>query len=96
MVNVIPVDVPKEGMGHNLLCVRGAGTESHFGLAREQLLEDRDGVTGHVDGVEGLIGENGVVDFVFIFSAEGGLLEKHLIDKDAEGPPVNGAAVFLV
>ena len=80
VVDVVPVDVPKESMGHDLLRVRGARAKAQFGLAGEQFLEDGDGVAGHVDGVEGLVGENGVVDFVFVFAAEGGLLEEHLVD----------------
>jgi hypothetical protein len=49
-----------------------------------------------MDGVERLVGENGVVDLVFVFTAEGGLLEKHLVNQDTECPPVDGAAVLLV
>ena len=49
-----------------------------------------------MDRVKGLVGQDGVVDFVFIFAAEGGLLEEHLVDEDAEGPPVDGAAVLFV
>lgn len=83
-------------MAHDLLRVRGAGAQPHFRLAGQQLLEDRDGVAGHVNGVERFVGEDGVVDFVFVFAAEGGLLEEHLVDEDAEGPPVYCAAIFLV
>ena len=49
-----------------------------------------------MDGIEGFVGEDGVVDFVFVFAPEGRLLQEHLVDEDAEGPPVDGAAVFLV
>ena len=70
MVDVIPVDVSEEGMGHDLLCVSRTGSQTHLGLAGKQLLKNRDRVARHVDGVEGLVGENGVVDFVFIFTTE--------------------------
>lgn len=96
MINVVPVDVPEEGMGHDFLGIGGTGAKAHFGLAGKELLENRDGVAGHVNGVEGLVGENGVVNLVFVFAAEGGLLEQHLVDKDAEGPPINSATIFLV
>ena len=49
-----------------------------------------------MDGVERLIGENSVVDFVFVFTTEGRLLEEHLVDEDTECPPVDGATVLLV
>jgi len=96
VVDVVPVDVPKESMGHDFLRVGGAGPKSHLGLAGEQFLENGDGVARHVDWVEWLVGEDGVVDFVFVFATEGRLLEEHLVDEDAEGPPVDCAAVFLV
>lgn len=83
-------------MAHNLLCVGGAGPEPNLGLAGQEFLQDGDGVAGHVDGVEGLVGEDGVVDFVFVFAAERRLLQQHLVDQNAEGPPVDGTAVLFV
>jgi hypothetical protein len=62
----------------------------------QQFLQNGDGVAGHVDRVERLVGENGVVDLVFVFAAEGRLLEEHLVDQDTKGPPVDGTAVLLV
>jgi hypothetical protein len=96
VVDIVPVDVPEEGVGHDFLGVRGPGAEAHFGFAGEEFLQDGDGVARHVDGVQGLVGQDGVVDFVFVFAAEGGLLEEHLVDEHAKGPPVDCAAVFLV
>jgi hypothetical protein len=96
MIHIIPVDVPEEGMAHNLLSIRGAGTEALLGFAGEELLEDRHRVARHVDRVEGLICENGVVDFVFVLAAEGRLLQQHLVDQDTKGPPVDRSAIFLV
>ena len=49
-----------------------------------------------MDRVEGLVRQDGVVDLVFVLAAEGRLLQEHLVDQHAEGPPVDGAAVFLV
>lgn len=46
--------------------------------------------------VEWLVGENGVVDFVFVFTTEWGLLEEHLVDENTEGPPVHCTTVLLV
>lgn len=80
MIDIVPVNVAEESMAHDFLGVGDAGTETDFRFAGEKFLEDGDGVAGHVDGVEGLVGEDGVVDFVFVFAAEGGLLEKHLVD----------------
>jgi hypothetical protein len=96
VVNIIPVDVPEERMGHDFLSVGRSRSQSHLRLTSEQLLEDGNRIAGHVDGVERLIGENGVVNFVFVFTAEGRLLEEHLVDEDTECPPVDGAAVLLV
>jgi hypothetical protein len=96
VVDVIPVDVPEESVGHDFLGVGRSRSKSHFRLAGEQLLEDGHGVAGHVNGVKRLIGENGVVYFVFVFTAEGRLLKKHLVDEDTECPPVDSAAVLLV
>ena len=49
-----------------------------------------------MDGVEGLVGKDGVVDVLLILSAEWGLLKEHLVYQDAKGPPVDGTAVFFV
>lgn len=73
-----------------------SGTQTKLRFPGKELLKDGDGVAGHVDGVEGFVGENGVVNFVFVFTTEGRLLEKHLVDQDTECPPVDGTAVALV
>ena len=83
-------------MAHNLLCVRRARAKPVHRLTGEQFLQDGDRVTRHVDWVERFVGEDGVVDFVFVFAAEGRLLEKHLVDQNAKGPPVHRAPVFLI
>ena len=49
-----------------------------------------------MDGVEGLVCQNGIVDFVFVLASEWRLLKKHLVDKDTKGPPIDSTAVFLV
>lgn len=94
--DVLPVDIAEEGVAHDLLCVRGAGAKAFGRVARQELLKDGNTIARHVDWVQGLVGENGVVDFVFVFAAEGGLLEEHLVDQHAESPPVHRAAIFLV
>ena len=38
-----------------------------------------------MDGVEGLVCQNGIVDFVFVLASEWRLLKKHLVDKDTKG-----------
>lgn len=96
MVNVVPVDVSKEGMRHDLLCIRRARSESQLRLAGEQLLEDRDRVARHVDRVKGFVGKNSIVNFVLVFSTERRLLEKHLVDQDTKCPPINSTTVLLV
>ena len=40
MVNVVPVDVPEEGVAHDLLGVGGARAESELGFSCQQLLQD--------------------------------------------------------
>lgn len=46
--------------------------------------------------VKGLIGQNGIVDFVLILTTEWRLLKKHLVDEDTERPPIDGPSVLLV
>lgn len=96
MVDVIPVDLLEEGLVHDLLGIRWTTTKTSFGLAGEELLQYGDGVARHVDRVEGLISQNSVVDFFFIFTAEGRLLEQHLVDQYTECPPVDSTTVLLV
>ncbi len=96
VVHIVPVDVPEERVAHDLLRVGGPGAEPHVGLAREQLLQDRDRVARHVDRVERLVREDGVVDLVLVLAAERRLLQQHLVDEHAKGPPVDGPAVALV
>ena len=83
-------------MGHDFLGIGGARAKTQFRLTRQQLLEDGDRIAGHVDGIQRLIRENGIVDFVFIFTAERRLLEKHLVDEDTKGPPIDGPAISLI
>ncbi len=49
-----------------------------------------------MDWVEWFIGENSVVDLVFVFTTERGLLEKHLVNEYTKCPPVDSAAVLLI
>lgn len=74
MVNVVPVDVAEEGLAHDLLRVGRAASESLVGFSGEQFLENGHGIPRHVNRVEGLISENGVVNLVFVFTSEGRLL----------------------
>ena len=94
--NVVPVDVAEEGVAHDFLRVRRARPQPQLGLPHQELLEDRDRIPRHVDRVERFVGQDGVVDFVFVFASEGGLLQEHLVDQDAERPPVDCTAVFLI
>lgn len=96
MVDIIPVDIPKERLTHDFLSIRGSAPETLLRFSREKFLQDGDGVPGHVDGVERLVCENGIVDFIFVFAAEGRLLEEHLVDEDAKRPPIHCAAVLFV
>lgn len=57
-------------------------------------LQNGDGVLWHVDGVEGLIFQDRVKDFIFVLSTEWGLAEEHFVDEDTKGPPIHGAAIF--
>ena len=79
-IDLLPIDIPEEGVAHDFLGICRAAAQAICGFASEEFLEDGDGVVGHVDGVKGLVGEDGVVDLVFVFAAEGGLLEEHLVD----------------
>lgn len=46
--------------------------------------------------VKRLIGENGIVYFILIFSTERRLLEKHLVDQDTKCPPIDSTTVLLI
>lgn len=96
MVNIIPVNIPEERLIHDLLSICRAATQTRLRLTSEELLEDGDRVAWHMDWVEWLIRENGVVDFVFVFAAEWRLLEEHLVDENTEGPPIDSASVLLI
>jgi len=80
VVDILPVDVAEKGVGHDLLCVGRTRSKTLFGFAGEQFLEYRDTIAWHVDGIEWFVSENGVVDFVLVFSAEWRLLQEHLVD----------------
>lgn len=60
------------------------------------LLQDGDGVSGHRNGVEGLIIKDGVEDLIFVVSTEGRLPQQHFVCQDAKCPPVDGTAVTLL
>lgn len=45
--------------------------------------------------VEGIVHTDGVEKLFFILPMERGLTNQHLIEEDAEGPPVNRMVVFL-
>ena len=96
VAEVVPVDVAEEGMAHDLLRVGRPRAQAQLGFARQELLQDRDRVARHVDGIQRLVSKDGVVDFVFVFAAEGRLLEKHLVDQNAKRPPVDRSSVFLI
>ncbi len=96
MVDVVPVDVAEESVRHNLLGIRGARSQSQFGLAGQQLLQNRNRIAGHVNWVERLVCKDSIVNLVFIFSTERRLLQKHLVDKHTESPPINRTAVLLI
>lgn len=96
MVDVIPVDVSEECMRHDFLGIRWSRAQSQFRLASEQLLKNRNRVTGHVDRVQGFVSKDSIIDFILVFTTEGRLLKEHLVDEHTERPPVNSAAVSLV
>ncbi len=96
VINVVPHNVSEERLAHDLLSIGGAAPKALVRISGEELLKDGDAVSRHVDGVQRLIRENGVVDLILVFTAEWRLLQKHLVNQDAKGPPVNRPAVLLV
>lgn len=96
MVDIVPVDVPEERLAHDLLRISGAASQSLIRFTDEQLLQDRHRIPRHVNRVERLVRQNSVINLIFVFTSERGLLQQHLVDKNAKGPPVYGAAVFLI
>lgn len=51
VVYIVPVNIAEEWLAHHLLGISWAASESLVGLASEQLLENGDRVSGHVDRV---------------------------------------------
>lgn len=96
VVDVVPVDVAEEGLAHDLLRVGRAASKSLVGFSGEEFLKNGNGIPRHVNRVEGFISQNGVVNLVFVFTSEGRLLQKHLVDQDAKSPPVDCAAILFV
>lgn len=70
--------------------------QQHTELSNSHLLQNRDGITRHRDGVQGLVLEDGVEDFVLVVPAERRLTEQHLIHEHTECPPVDSAPVALL
>lgn len=96
MVNILPVDIPEESMRHDLLGICRSRAKSQFRLTSEQFLQNGDRVTWHVNGIKRFVSKNGIVDLIFIFTAEWRLLEEHLVDEHTECPPVDCTTVFLI
>lgn len=96
VVNVIPVNVAEEGLVHDFLGIRRSTSKTLIRLSGEELLQNRHRIPRHVDRIQRLIGENSVVNLVFVFTSERRLLQKHLINQDAKCPPVNRTAVLFV
>lgn len=46
--------------------------------------------------VKGLVGEDSIVDLVFVLAAEGRLLEQHLVYQNAKCPPIYCTTVLFV
>ena len=96
MIYIIPDNVPEERLAHDFLRVRGSTSQALIRLARQEFLEDRNRVAWHVYGIQRLVCQNGIIDFVLILAPEWGLLQKHLVDEDTECPPVYGTPVLFV
>lgn len=96
MVDVVPVNVPEERMRHDLLRIRRPRPKPQLRLPGEQLLEDRNRVSRHVDRIQRLVRKNRVVDLIFILTAERRLLKEHLVDQHTERPPVHRTSVSLI
>lgn len=96
MIDIVPVDVPEERLAHDLLRIGRAASQSLVRFTDEQLLQDRNRVPRHVNRVERLVRQDSVINLVFVFTSEWGLLQEHLVDKNTKCPPVHSAAVFLI
>lgn len=96
MVDIIPIDVSEEGVRHDLLGIGWTGAKAKLGFTGQQLLQNRDRIPRHMNGVKWLIRKNGVVDFIFIFTTERRLLKQHLVDEHTKRPPIDRSAIFLI
>jgi hypothetical protein len=96
VIHIIPVDVPKKWLGHDLLRIRRPAAQPRLGLPRQQPLQYRYRVPRHVYRIQRFVREDGVVDFVLVLASERRLLQEHLIDEYTKGPPVYSTTVFLV
>jgi hypothetical protein len=71
MIHVIPIDISKKWLAHYLLRVGRAATEPHIRLTSQQLLENGDGIARHMNRIQRFVGENSVIDLIFILATEG-------------------------
>ena len=95
MVKIVPMDSLEERMSHDFKGVFKARSQPLFWFTGEQLLYEARGVSWHVEWIKWQVNQDGVIDLIFIFTGEGGLLEKHLIDENSECPPVYWETIFL-
>lgn len=70
MVDIIPSNGAEEGLAHDFLRIRWATAKSLIWLPSEELLKNRDRVARHVDRVQRLVRENGVINFLLVFTSE--------------------------
>lgn len=96
MVDVVPHDITEERLAHDFLCISWSVAESLIGLTGEQLLQDGNRVPGHVNGVERLVCQNGIIDLILILTSERRLLEKHLVYQNTKCPPIDRSTILFV
>jgi len=60
------------------------------------LLQNRDGIARHVDGIQNLVLQNSLKDFIFVVSTEGRLSQQHFVNQHAKGPPIHCATILLL
>ena len=96
VVYIIPIDISKKWLAHDFLRISWSTPKTLIWFSGEEFLQYRNRVARHMDGVQWFIGQNSIINFVFILASEGRLLQKHLVYENTECPPIYSTAILLV
>lgn len=75
MINVVPINVAEERMTHDLLSISRPTTQAKLWFPSEKLLKNGNGVARHMNRIQRLISQDGIINLIFVLSTERGLLQ---------------------